>query len=157
MAHFNAPVERGGYYFCGFAAVRRKLAVGRERESFAMDGADGSGNPEIHLSQRGRSQFVSRRRALVGLKNLLRYGEFTCGAWRSLLSFFRRGFFFFFVSFFTRLFPSDSLVASNISETKESNFSINILNRIKILFTVLCGVCREEKIKLTFPRAITTP
>lgn len=38
MAHFNAPVEPGGYYFCGFAAVRENWRLG---ESFAMDGADG--------------------------------------------------------------------------------------------------------------------
>lgn len=38
LAYFNAPVERGGYYFCGFAAVRENWRLG---ESFAMDGADG--------------------------------------------------------------------------------------------------------------------
>jgi len=75
----------GGYYSCGFAAVRENWRLGcfrarvrtgrtRVRTYIRTDRrTDAPANPEIHLSQRGRSQFVSRRQGpSPGLKNLLR-------------------------------------------------------------------------------------
>ncbi|TGZ49436.1 hypothetical protein DBV15_08260 [Temnothorax longispinosus] len=69
LAYFNAPVERGGYYSCGFAAVRENWRLG---ESFAMDGADGQVTLRSICHSEGVRNSSVDEGLSAGLKNLLR-------------------------------------------------------------------------------------